>query len=236
MLKHRCHDGLRREALQIRKAFLDNFGVGRKDAGEHIALEHDEREHHADGLRRDRRDSSARGVHAEDRDQKEVARDVDDAGHQHEDERRAAVAKPAEDGGEQVIGNDEENAAAADAHIARCEVNGLLGRLHQHGNGPRKAHEQNEYPDGQDREHDRRAAEDRTDLLWPLFAKIPRDESRDSHRELRDHEGHKVQDLAAGRNCGESCRRAELADDQQVDRAVGRLQNERAEHGEHEKR
>ena len=94
-----------------------------------------------------------------DRDQKEVARDVDDAGHQHEDERRAAVAKPAEDGGEQVVGNDEENAAAADARIARCEVNGLLGRLHQHGNGPRKAHEQNEYPDGQDREHDRRAAE-----------------------------------------------------------------------------
>ena len=61
--------------------------------------------------------------------------------------------------------------------------------------------------------HQRRAAEDRADLLRPLFAKIPRDQDRNAHRELRDHKGHEVQDLATGRNGREARRRAEPADD-----------------------
>ena len=60
----------------------------------------------------------------------------------------AAVAKASKDGREQVIRNDEENSAAADAHIARRETDGLLRRLHQNRDRPGKAHEQDKYPDG----------------------------------------------------------------------------------------
>ena len=120
-----------------------------------------DREHHADRLRQHRRDGRTSGVHAEARHQDEVARDVDDAGHQHKKQRRAAVAKAAEDGGEQVIGDDEEDPAAADAHIAwssgRRPPPGACIRTEI---GRAKPTQQDKHPHGENGEHDRRTAED----------------------------------------------------------------------------
>ena len=47
----------------------------------------------------------------------EVADHIDDAGNQDKEKRRLAVTEPAEDGGQQVVGDDEENAASADADV-----------------------------------------------------------------------------------------------------------------------
>ena len=110
-------------------------------------------EHHADRLRKHRCDGRAGGVHAEPGHQDEVAHDVDHAGHQHEEQRRPAVTKATEDGGEQVIGHDEEDTAAADAHIAGGQADGLLRCLHQHGDGTGKAHQQDKHPHREDGEH-----------------------------------------------------------------------------------
>ena len=46
----------------------------------------------------------------------------------------------------------------------------------------------------------------------------------------------KIQDLAAGRDGGKPGGRAKLPHNQQVDRAIGRLQKERPQHREHEQR
>ena len=135
MLKNFLHWGFRRKSARVMANGL-------------LFDEQRNCEHHADSLRQNRRDGRARGVHVKARNQNEVARNVDKARHQHEKKRRAAVAKTSKDGREQVIRNDEENSAAADAHIARRETDGLLRRLHQNRDRPGKAHEQDKYPDG----------------------------------------------------------------------------------------
>jgi len=63
----------------------------------------------------------------------EVADHIDDAGNQDKEKRRLAVTEPAEDGGQQVVGDDEENAASADADVAGGQIHRLLGRLHENG-------------------------------------------------------------------------------------------------------
>lgn len=72
--------------------------------------------------------------------------------------------------------------------------------------------------------------------LRPSFAEIPRDQDRHAHGELRGHKGHKIQNLAAGRDGGKPGGRAKLPHNQQVDRTIGRLQNERAQYRKHEQR
>ena len=62
---------------------------------------------------------------------RQIVRDIDQTGDQHEQQRRAAVAQPAEDGREQVIRDDEEGPAAADAYITRRERD-AHGKLRHH--------------------------------------------------------------------------------------------------------
>ena len=90
-----------------------------------------------------------------------------------------AVAQPPEDGGKQVIGHDEENAAAADAHIAGRQVHRLGRGLHQHGDGPGEAHQPHKENGGEQGEDNGGAADDGADLLRALFPQIPGDEDGD---------------------------------------------------------
>ncbi|WP_371817964.1 hypothetical protein [Pseudoflavonifractor sp. MSJ-37] len=54
-----------------------------------------------------------------------------------------------------------------------------------------------------------------------------------AHGELCDDEGDEVQHLTAGRNGGKPRSRTKAPDDQQIDGAVGRLQDQGSEHREH---
>ena len=164
---------------------------------------------------------------------RQIPRDIDQTGDQHEQQRRAAVAQPAEDGREQVIRDDEEGPAAADAYIARRERDGLGRGLHHHGDWPRQTDRHRKQQRGHEREHDRRTADDRADLFGAPLAEIARDQYRDAHGKLRHPERDKVEHLTARGDGGESRGRAEPPDDEQVDGTVGCLQNQRAEDGEH---
>lgn len=166
--------------------------------------------------------------------QNEVARHVHQTRHEHEQQRRTAVAQTAEHRREQVVRHDEQNAAAADAHIARCQRHRLLRRLHEHRDRPRKADQQHEQHRCEYREHDGRAAEHRTDVLFALFTDIPRDEHGNAHCELCHDERDQIEQLTAGRNRRQTRGRAEPPDNEQIDCAVGRLQNQCAEHRQHE--
>ena len=78
------------------------------------------------------------------------------------------------------------------------------------------------------REHNRCAADDGADLFRALFAKITGDQDGDAHCKLCHNKGDEVQDLAAGGNRRKPGGGAKSADDQQVDRAVGGLEDQRA--------
>ena len=153
----------------------------------------------------------------------QIACDIDQAGHEHEQQRRTAGSQTAEHRREHVVCNDEQDAAAADAHIACRERERLLRCLHEHRDRPCEQHEQHEQTACENGEHDGRAAEHRADLLFAFFADIPRDQHGNAHRKLRHDECHEIEHLTAGRDRRQTRGRTEASDNEQVDRAVGRL-------------
>ena len=175
-------------------------------------------------------------VHPKSGDQQQIARDVYNAGHQHKQQWRTAVAKPSENGGEEVVCNDEKDSAATDPNVACGEFNRFLRSLHYNSDRPCKAHQQDEKNCRNHAEYHCGSAENRADPLFVLFAEIACNQNRHAHGELRDHKCDKIQHLTAGGNRRQSGGRAELTDNQQVNCAVGRLQDQCAEDWKHEKR
>ena len=202
--------------------------------GQVLFHQHHDRAHDADGLCRHSGDGRTGGVQMEAGHQHQVADDVHDAGHQHEDEGRFAVAQTAEYGRQHVIGHNEEDACAADADIACRQLDGLRRGLHQDGDAPGKAHQYHEQRRRDDGKYHGTAADDLPDVLGPLFAQIPGDEDGDAHCKLSHHEGHEVQHLTAGGDGREARGGAKMADHQQVYCAVGGLQHQCAQNGKHE--
>ena len=189
----------------------------------------------ADGLRRHGSNRRTGGVQPKARHQHKVAHNVHNAGHQYKQQRRFAVAKAAEDGRQQIVGHDEKDTAAADAHIAGGQVNCLRRGLHQHRNRPRQRHHNDKQHRRNQRKHHRAAANDRPDVLRLFLAQIARNQHRDAHGKLRHHKGHKVQHLAAGGDSGKPRGGAEAPHNQQIHRAIGGLQHQRTQNRQHKK-
>ena len=192
-------------------------------------------EHHADSLCQHRCRRSTGSIHLEPGHQQQVARNVDNAGHQHEQQRGFAVAQTAEDGGHQVVCHNKENTAAADADVACGKANGFLRSLHQHRNGPCKCDQQNKQNHGHNGKHHRGTAKHRPDLLGFLLTNIAGNQNRNAHGKLRYHKGDQVQQLAAGRNRRKPRRGAKVPHHQQVNRAICRLQHQSSEYRQHKK-
>ena len=246
------HKGAQRQEGQLRQALLQR--QGQADGQEFAALgiqtdifsaegerklllqKQYHRADHADGLRNDRGQGRARCVHSEPGYQQQIPENVDHTGHQDEQKRRPAVAQSPENGGEHVVGNDEENAASADAHIAYGQIQRFCGRLHQHGNRAGKADQNNAQHHRDQSKYKSGSAQDGPDLLRLFLTQVPRDQNRNAHGQLRHNECDQVQDLASRRDGGEAGRGTEPAYDQQVHRSVCGLQNKGAENGDHEQK
>ena len=196
--------------------------------------QHDHRAHHTDGLCRHGGDGRTGGIQVQPGHQKQIAEDIHDAGYQHEQQRRLAVTKAAEDGRKHIIGHNEEDACTADAHIAGRQVQRFRRGLHQHRDAPGKPHQRHEQHGCHQGKHHRAAADDLPDILGPLFTQIAGDEHRDAHGELGDHEGDEVEHLAAGGHRRQARGAAKAAHHQQIHCAVGRLQHQCAQNGQHE--
>ena len=244
------HKGAQRQEGQLRQALLQS--QRQADGQEFTALgiqpdifsaegkrkllfqEQYHRADHADGLRNDRGEGCARCVHSEPGYQQQIPENVDHTGHQDEQKRRSAVAQSPENGGEHVVGNDEENAASADAHIAYGQIQRFCGRLHQHGDRAGEA-DQNDAQHHRDQsKHKSSSAQDGPDLLQLFLTQVPRDQNRNAHGQLRHDECDQIQDLASRRDGGEAGRGSEPAHDQQVHRSVCGLQNQGSKNGDHE--
>ena len=165
------------------------FGKGE---GELLLEQHYHGAHHADGLGEHGGQGRPRCVHVEHRHQQQIPENIDHAGHQHKQQRRLAVPQPAENGGEHIVGHNKEDAAPADAHVAHRKVQGLRRGLHQHGDGPGKAHQKNAQPHGDQGEHNSRPAQNRSDMFRALFAQVPGDQHGDAHGQLGHHKGDQV--------------------------------------------
>lgn len=95
-----------------------------------------------------------------------------------------------------IIGNDKENTASADAHVAYGQIQRLCRRLHQHRDGPGKPHQYNTQAHRDQRKNKNGSSQDRSNLLRPFFAQIPCDQDRDAHGKLRHNKCDQIQDLA----------------------------------------
>ena len=170
----------------------------------------------------------------EHRHQQQVAPNVDGARHGNKQKRRFAVAQSSEDGGQQIVGNDEENATTTDADIARSLLQSFLGCLHERGDRLREADHDDEQYRGDEGKHDGGATDDRADLFRALFTHSTGDQHGYAHGELCDDERDQIEHLTARGYRRQTRRTAEASDDEQIDRAVCRLQHQRAENGQHE--
>ena len=155
--------------------------------------------------------------------QKQIAKDIDDAGHQHEQQRRFAVTQPAEDGGHHVVSHNEEDARAADTDIAGRQRHCLHRSLHQHRDGPCKAHQRHKQHHRDQGKHHRRAANDLPDILGLFLTQIPGNEHGNAHGELCDHECDQVEHLAARGYRRKARGSAKVAHHQKVHGTVSRL-------------
>ena len=72
-------------------------------------------------------------IHVEDRDEEEVSQDVHDTGDGDKDEGHNGVPKSTEYAADDVVGDDEEDTAAADADVSDGEVEGFVRSLQEDG-------------------------------------------------------------------------------------------------------
>ena len=76
---------------------------------------------------------------------------------------------------------------------------------------------------------------DGANLFRFLFAEITRNQNRDTHSKLDNYESDQIQNLASGRNSRKSGGRTKSSNDQQVNRAICRLQHQSSEYRQHKK-
>ena len=102
--------------------------------------------------------------------QNEVADDVDDTCDEDEQERRLAVAKSTENCRQQIVGDDEENTAAADTNITCGQSDCFSRSLHEYRDGAGKENHRCEQADRKQCEYNRRAADDMVpaSILWQI--------------------------------------------------------------------
>ena len=142
------------------------------------------------------------------------------------------VAKAAEDGAQHVVGNNEQCARSADENVVDCAAHGLFRRLKQPGNRPGQGKDEG----GQDNADDAELPDCGADILSALLGfsltDMPSEKNRGSHSHARNCILDQLHELAPGGDGRDVRGRSELADDQQIDRAVERLQEQGSEDGE----
>ncbi len=129
--------------------------------------------------------------------QQKIADNVHNACHGHKQKRRFAVPHAAENGGKQIVGNDKEDARAADAHIAGCLIHRLGRCLHQRGNRAGKAHEHNKEDGCNHGKYKGRSPDCRPNLIRTLFTQISGNQHGNAHSQLRNDKSNQIKHLTA---------------------------------------
>ena len=156
-----------------------------------------------------------------------VERDVDDAGHGDEAHGTLAVAKAAEDRGDDVVRRDERNTDKADREIGERALHGLLRCGHDGDDTPAQREQQCRQRKSQQHEERDRVADGRGGALFVAAAGGLRDADRRAHRKADEHDCEHVHHLRADGDGGRAGDALKLADDEEVGHAVERLQKVR---------
>ena len=189
-----------------------------------------QRQKHADRLRENRRQRRAGRAHMEQRNQQQIAEDIRRAGNRHGDQRHLRIADAAEDAAQHVEGDDEHRARRADAHIGNRRRKGVLGRMQKRAKRRRQHDEHRRHRKREYRKQPDAAADHSAGLLPAALADLLPQQHRHAHRKADDHRRHRMHELTAGRHRGYVRRLGVLPHDQQIDRAVHRLQEQRRQH------
>ena len=194
--------------------------------GEGLSADDEQGENHAETLGRDRGDGRTGHVQAEDAAEHQIAEDVAHGGDGHEAHGQGSVAEAAEDAADDIISGDEEDAAGADADVEDRLVEGLRRRLHEAAEGhSQQLHGGGQY-DGHQGEQGNGGADGLARVVGTALADALADQDRRAHGQAGEDAGDQHHDLAAGADGGDAGGVAEIADDDEVRRAVGGLQQQ----------
>ncbi len=169
----------------------------------------------------------------EDRDKQEVSCNIDAAGDGNEDQRSFAVAQPAKDIGQHIVGDDKYNSPAADAYVLNGDIQCGRRSLHEPGNGPgQRDHESSKYG-GDNGKKCNGVAEQSTDLVFLFFTETASDEDGNRCGHGGGDKGHHIEKRAAGGDAGDADAAAEAADYQKIDGTVHGLEDQCTERRQH---
>ena len=180
--------------------------------------------------RNDTPTSTSCRAEVEDGDQKQITEDIHDARDGDRDERHFGIAEPAEDAADDVERDDEQRAGRADAHVLRRGVEGLLRRLQQTAEGRGQRHKQGGQSERDADEQTDGRADDAAGFVGLSLADFLPEQDGHARRQADEQRGDQLHGLATGRDGGDIRRTREFADDDQIDRAVHRLQKQRQQH------
>ena len=98
--------------------------------------------HHTDSLCKNSGEGCSGCIQMESGNEEQITDDIDDTGNENKQQRWLTVSQTTEDRSHQVIGNDEENTASADADITGGQIHRFRRCLHKYGDGMRKNNHQ----------------------------------------------------------------------------------------------
>ena len=200
--------------------------------GKGLFSEDGERDDNGDKLRQHGGDGRARHIHVEYADQQQIPHDVYHTGDANKEEGKIGVSHAAQDAADHVIGDDDQDAAGADADVEHGFVKGFSGNLQDVRQRAGKCFQQDGERDAHNRKQEDRRSDGIARLLRFLFSDVLADGNSGSHGEAGDDKSYHLHESASGPYCRDARCIAEPADNQKIHRAIGRLQDQRAQNGE----
>lgn len=185
-----------------------------------LAKDHEQRDNHADRLRKGGAQCSAGGPHVHKADEQEVQDNIGNAGHGNKIHGAFGVAQSPEDGTDDIVCRDAGDADETDRQIGGCAGYGLCRSGHNGNDGPDKNQQDGHQYHGKcHKQGDGVADYGSGPFVFPGTDGTA-DADGGAHCKTDDHHGDHVHDLAAhGNRCGAGGT-FKLADNEQVGHAV----------------
>lgn len=203
---------------------IEGEGFPREGKAKAGAGEVQEAEEDGGGLGKDGGCGCSGGPQCHGTDEEIVEEEIDETGESDKVHRRPCIAKSAEDGGEDIIGDDEGDACKADEKVRPCILPCFHRGLQPSEDGIDRKEEEHGADEAEEGKEQHRASNEAGGLLRSAAAHRAADGDGRSHGKPDDDDGQHVHQLASDGNGRDRCGAIEETCDEEVGHAVECLQ------------
>ena len=203
---------------------IEGEGLLREGKAKVGAGEVQEAEEDGDGLGKNGGCGCSGGPHRHGADEDIVKQEIDETGESDKVHRRPCIAKPAEDAGKDIIGDDEGDACKADEKVRPCILPCFRRGLQPREDRIDRKEEEHGADEAEEGKEQHRASDAAGGFLPISAAHRAADGDGRPHGEPDDDDGQHVHQLASDGDGRDRCGAIEETCDEEVGHAVERLQ------------